>query len=515
MKQRVESRYDVYGLLMCMSLCVAACGPQNSTEEPTLILDVPDMQREDAQMSTFIDAGREEMGVPDMSMQVDLSRDMNLPEDMPAQGCDPITTPVSLALSVGQGAIVELPQAYRITRVLGQMLTAQLDADDPSRVHVRAHYEAGTHVLELDLECMRDGLSATRLINVEVAALQVDYVEDWGDDNGPVRREHAPLLFHPDDPNALYMYGGLAYRPRQFTVLTDFWRFDRDTLTWSSIEVKGTPPAVSTGRFVYAESRSAFLTVGGDDPLESVANTDLYALTRDAQTGAWSWSNESIEGDLGHTLGALVYDKDEDLLVAALGFGGLGVTGYTFFDGAARLAMGVDTLAWEARVPDMMAPTPRYGFAYFMDPVTQRLIVTGGAQGLSTVNPAKDTWAYDWRTNVWEQLAEVNVGQPFGPSNNRHDGGRNSCWAFDPVHRRLFVWGGTPDGRTTSSGLYAMHLDEPGKVRWHAVSLDGFPPTRASCAGGYNPARGEVYFGFGNNDVGVYQDLVFVKVHEP
>lgn len=59
-----------------------------------------------------------------------------------------------------------------------------------------------------------------------------------------------------------------------------------------------------------------------------------------------------------------------------------------------------------------------------------------------------------------------------------------------------------------------VHLDGPGEVRWHEVTQAELPVTRASCSGGYNAQTGEVYFGFGNSNTGVYQDVVALKVHE-
>ncbi len=474
-------------------------GQDMSPEQPDQSMTPPDMSQADMSPDLAPDM---EPGTPDMPVTQDMGD---------APGCEELELPASLSLGVGQGIWLEVSESHEILEVSGEDVVSWVD--ESGRVRVRAKYEVVAQgEVMVKVSCLEDGSVQVHTMSLDVEALEVDYVENWGDQNGPVRREHAPFLFHPDDPDALYMYGGFAYRPRQFTVITDFWRFDRTTRTWTEVMVAGTPPAAATGRFVYSPARKAFLTVGGNDILQNTVNTNLYSLSREPMTGEWSWSTRSIQGELEHSLGALVYDEQADRLVALLGFGGIGQTGYTFFEGAASVDLGAEILRWDEIAPVMPAPTPRYGFAYFVDPVTERLVVTGGAQGLRVVDPATDSWAYDWRQNVWEELSEVNVGGIFQVP-GRHSGGRNPCWAFDPVHRRMFVWGGTPDGRTTDPGLYALHLDEPGASRWYEVSRDGFPATRASCSGGYNPATGELYFGFGNGDDGVHQDLIFVKAH--
>lgn len=76
---------------------------------------------------------------------------------------------------------------------------------------------------------------------------------------------------------------------------------------------------------------------------------------------------------------------------------------------------------------------------------------------------------------------------------------------LDPVGRRLLLWGGTADGRTTVPGLSALRIDR-GEERWDHVEVPSHVPMRSSAVGVYGPTRQRAIFGFGNGDT-VYTDL--------
>jgi hypothetical protein len=82
----------------------------------------------------------------------------------------------------------------------------------------------------------------------------------------------------------------------------------------------------------------------------------------------------------------------------------------------------------------------------------------------------------------------------------------------DPSGRRLFVYGGTSDGKTTEKGLYVLDL-EPGHEAWTKLDLASPPPLRSSGFGFATP-EGEVTCAFGNNNTG-YSDVAFLGYAEP
>ena len=116
------------------------------------------------------------------------------------------------------------------------------------------------------------------------------------------------------------------------------------------------------------------------------------------------------------------------------------------------------------------------------------------------VNAAQDAWALDLSATppAWSKLA---------PAGDAPPGRRNGCVMHDPVGRRLFVYGGTPDARTNLEGLWVLSL-EPGREEWTKLDLPNAPPVRSSGFGFATPDGG-VACGFGN-DGAAYADVNYL-----
>jgi hypothetical protein len=101
-----------------------------------------------------------------------------------------------------------------------------------------------------------------------------------------------------------------------------------------------------------------------------------------------------------------------------------------------------------------------------------------------------ETWELDLATDppAWRRL----FANGEGPTKRR-----NGAYALDPVGRRLFVWGGTPDGQTSVEGLDMLTLDRGAEAWTH---LDA-PQVLARTSGlaVHDPARERLVLGFGNS----------------
>ena len=78
-------------------------------------------------------------------------------------------------------------------------------------------------------------------------------------------------------------------------------------------------------------------------------------------------------------------------------------------DGASRndlWAFSLDSQQWQELNPSGARPPARFGHTAIFDPVRRRLIVFGG----QTAAFFSDTWAYDIAANSWQQLAPDNAG---------------------------------------------------------------------------------------------------------
>jgi hypothetical protein len=94
--------------------------------------------------------------------------------------------------------------------------------------------------------------------------------------------------------------------------------------------------------------------------------------------------------------------------------------------------------------------------------------------------------ARSWRGRRW-------------PSATPEAGRRNGCGAFDPIGRRLFVFGGKADRRTSEPGLFAFDA-RPENPGWSRLEPPGAPPIRSSGFGFYDQAGDRIFLGFGNAD---------------
>ena len=156
------------------------------------------------------------------------------------------------------------------------------------------------------------------------------------------------------------------------------------------------------------------------------------------------------------------------------------------------------------------APSARWGGHAVYDPRGDRLVVFGGlAAGGVTTN---DVWALDVSepSPQWEQLT---VGGP------RPAARWSAAYGFDPVRRRLVIFGGQtgPDASGTSLGdAWALSLD--GTPQWTELATSGGrPAARRSPAGavrvtadgaslivatGYTPMTGAHYGDVWSLDLG-------------
>lgn len=337
---------------------------------------------------------------------------------------------------------------------------------------------------------------ATATLRIGIAPIVHEVLPVWADGDGPDAREHPVMWIDPNDADRLLLFGGFSFVPRQFTVVSDLWAYDFEASTWTSVATVDAPE-LAAGRLAIDPATGIGHYDGGSDQ----NNASPFSLrTLDTSVSPAAWTSVAPVGAPAEGASLHGFVRAGDRYLSIGGFRGRGPSNAVFvYDQAAG--------TYESLTVAGDPPSARYGFFVTYDEPNDRVIVYGGAQNPApgnSVNPASDTWALELAEDPprWRMLIDGAEGPP---------GRRNGCSAHDVAHRRFFVWGGTPDARSTAPGLWVLDLDRDAE-KWTQIlpEMDGV--VRASCSGTYDEKRNRLIFGFGNNTQGIYADLVAVNL---
>lgn len=401
------------------------------------------------------------------------------------------TAPASVRL----GASIAVPLGA--TRSDMTFTVSQVD-DGVARVdggvlEVTAPFDSFGSSVAVQLEVLCAGKRETGRVEVPIER-QVKWAQPitWAAAAGPSEREHPSLFIDDAAPDALWLFGGFTFEPRQFTVVNDLWRLDLVTNQWALVDTTNAP-MVAGGRIVAGLRPSEFLLVGGQTP------TNTFST----QVFRFDVSQRPVRFEVVQTMGSapavglqgMALDKARERLIS---FGGYTETGIA--TGVQTLTLGASP-SWSTTTPPL-SPSPRYGFFSAVD--RDRLIVFSGGQAGTAGNPvnaAKDTWALSFSTLQWTKLVDAAQGPPAR---------RNGCGAIDPLTHRFYVWSGTPDAVREEASLSVLELDQGS--RWSTIVMNPAAPARGSCSAVFDAPRRRVLFGFGNTISARYADLQVLKV---
>lgn len=371
---------------------------------------------------------------------------------------------------------------------------------------VRAPYEVTSGQLTLDC-----GATET-VIALHSRPLRWTLISDWepNEDSGvPDGREYFAWWPGVDDERAVYLFGGFAYSPRQFTPTQTLFRFDLTTASWSSVEQDGTPPlpggrAAWDGKGTVAYFGGASL--GSDFSLATPPA--FHRWTRDASGAQWEDIPLGDTGPGSYT-GALIYDATRERWISVCGLD-TQTRGLHCEVHAYAPETGWSLLSVQGDPMDGSFPQGRMGFHHAFDAENDRVIVFAGQSGPENLDISGDTWALELRSSDgsssprWVRLFE----EATGISRRR-----NGAYAYDPDGHRMFVWGGTPDGANSVPGIDVLVLDR-GREAWTHLDVPAEVPSRTSGQGLYDGPARRILWGFGNERA-VYTDLWALELTPP
>jgi hypothetical protein len=316
------------------------------------------------------------------------------------------------------------------------------------------------------------GASSERAVRLR--PMRWSLVSRWEENAGPPAREYFAMW---QDEERLFVFGGFHYKPKQFTPASDLWELDLKSATWRPLEASGNVPLAPGGRVARAGAKSLYY-FGGATIGEAGMETPPLLRSFDYEKLAWT-DAPNAGGAPGSYTGAFVHDAKRGRWLSVCGVdASIGlhcdVHAYTPDKGFAKLAV------------EGTRPSGRYGFHYALDAERDRLIIHAGQTGTGNLHMSGDTWALELEPLRWVKLADTGDASPIR---------RNGAWALDEEGRRLFVWGGTSDGRTPVRGIQAFDLDQ---ATWTSVETPEEVLPRASGMAVYDRANKRLLLGFGN-----------------
>jgi hypothetical protein len=347
-----------------------------------------------------------------------------------------------------------------------------------ARVVPSAIYDAAHHRIVIYGGQKFDVLRDFSALSLDGSPSWSPIIADAGGGTVPPRRDH--LAVYDSQQQRMIVFGGSPNAGINNEV-NDVWSLSLDAAnTWSNVPVSnagaGPSPRLAMGG-VYDPVLDRLVIYGGSS-MTSTFFDETWALTLGATP---TWAALATAGDPPPARNAmsLVYDSIGDRLIV---FGGW--SGHDYLGDVWALPLGAPAL-WQSIEPvGSVRPGPRRAAAAAFDPVRNRLIISGGFNGLYL----GDTWALDLSgTPTWSQIG---MGSPTGP------GGRFGHRAvYDPEGDRLVEFGGYGQGDPEIftadwfNDTWALPLG-PGGV-WEQLakpSIDTAPPTLRNHVAVFDPA---------------------------
>jgi len=263
-----------------------------------------------------------------------------------------------------------------------------------------------------------------------------------------------------------------------FTVLSDVWALDLNTMTWSNITPSGTGIGPrSSAPLVYDSADDlAFLTNGRD----TVRPLDTEAAVTFGPTALNVFAPDARFAD------KFTYDASTKQAYCAFGV----LADGSFTHQVRQFDLSAAVPAWRPFSPAGPFPAARSDHMQIVDPVTERLIVFGGRTASLLFGDA-------WQLNLagspaWSPVAAVGDSIPAA---------RQAGTAlYDPIGRRMVVFGGLLTGNVATNDIYLLSLD--GTPTW-TKAAPGLPAPspRADHSAVYDPTRGRMLVFGGSADL--------------
>ncbi|MFW9925675.1 MAG: Kelch repeat-containing protein [Candidatus Thorarchaeota archaeon] len=208
-------------------------------------------------------------------------------------------------------------------------------------------------------------------------------VEDF-----PVGRANL-MMAYDIESDVTIIYGGWK-TPAPYE-LGDTWAYNLNNDSYTNMDPTVSPPVREVSSMVYDSQSDRIVMFGGMEDFETtLLRNDTWLYDYNSNT----WENVTTSGAPSpvHAFG-MVYDTESDRVIL---FGGN--VDPKFGD---TWAYDVESNTWENMNPTT-SPSPRYFHSMAYDEESDIVILFAGR---SDGDKVADTWAYDYNTNTWTDLA--------------------------------------------------------------------------------------------------------------
>ncbi len=208
----------------------------------------------------------------------------------------------------------------------------------------------------------------------------------------------------------------------------------------------------------------------------------------DLNTGAWKFIDIVEPLPAPRHDASAVYDALENRMIL---FGGWNGLTWSFYNDVWALdLLGSDEQMWGSEewtqlMPSGTPPSIRAATNAVIDPVNNRMVLFGGADGTYGFN---DTWSLALDTYTWTQLHPLGTAPParFGHAT-----------VYDPVEHRMIIFGGSNYGQPFLNDVWALDLTY-GSEAWQRLSPGGVQPEpRAQHFYAFHAFNRDMVIGFG------------------
>jgi hypothetical protein len=273
-----------------------------------------------------------------------------------------------------------------------------------------------------------------------------------GSAHGSVPRSWRLIASTPAFPPTLALPVGVYDPTRQRVLVVDgggsvptqVWAFNPSAQPrWSRLATKGAPPQqLFVPSVVLDPGRDRLLLLG------SGSSFQVWALDL---TGVPTWHQLPCEGGPSSRFGhSSVYDPVNDCVIVFGGTSDGGGSISSYFSDVWVLSLATGT--WSQVIISGPAPGPREGHGAMFDPVRRRMLVFGGHLEDNGRAFRNDTWALSLDDPMaWTEL------EPNGPLPGPRSAFGT---VYDPVRRRMLVHGGiNAQSGVEPDDLWALALD--------------------------------------------------------